>query len=175
MFFLSFADPARVVFTPSVQYIPRGLKGIIRCETDANPPITYITWKKDSRLFDPFSNAGMMALLNGSLLFMFGFFPSNQKVQFLSQSWLSILESWPWVNSSWLQANAVNEVRFCNTKAPLLCYQYQSPSGISDLAPLLWILSIKKAFFTFHLFLAIIYYITLFKSKIEQKNILMIW
>ena len=64
----SFADPARVVFTPSVQYIPRGLKGIIRCETDANPPITYITWKKDSRLFDPFSNAGMMALLNGSLL-----------------------------------------------------------------------------------------------------------
>ena len=45
-----------------------GPKGIIRCETDANPPITYITWKKDSRLFDPFSNAGMMALLNGSLL-----------------------------------------------------------------------------------------------------------
>jgi hypothetical protein len=45
-----------------------GFKGIIRCETDANPPITYITWKKDSRLFDPFSNAGMMALLNGSLL-----------------------------------------------------------------------------------------------------------
>ena len=67
-----------------------------------------------------FSNAGMMALLNGSLLidqvriccfiniksllFMCGFFPSNQKVQFLSQSWLSILESWPWFNSYWLQA-----------------------------------------------------------------------
>lgn len=63
-----FADPARVVFTPSVQYIPRGLKGMIRCETDANPPITYITWKKDSRLFDPFIKAGIMALLNGSLL-----------------------------------------------------------------------------------------------------------
>ena len=63
-----FPDPARVVFTPSVQYIPRGLKGIIRCETDANPPITYITWKKDNRLFDPFNTAGIMALLNGSLL-----------------------------------------------------------------------------------------------------------
>lgn len=62
------ADPARVVFTPTVQYIPRGLKGIIKCQTDANPPITYITWKKDSRLFDPFNTAGIMALLNGSLL-----------------------------------------------------------------------------------------------------------
>ena len=62
------ADPARVTFTPSVQYIPKELKGIIRCETDANPPITYITWKKDSRLFDPFNTAGIMALLNGSLL-----------------------------------------------------------------------------------------------------------
>ena len=68
LFIILFADPARVVFTPTVQYIPRGLKGIIRCETDANPPITYITWKKDSRLFDPFNNAGIMALLNGSLL-----------------------------------------------------------------------------------------------------------
>ena len=62
------ADPARVVFTPTVQYTPRGLKGIIKCETDANPPITYITWKKDSRLFDPFNTAGIMAMLNGSLL-----------------------------------------------------------------------------------------------------------
>ena len=57
-----------MVFTPTVQFIPRGLKGIIRCETDANPPITYITWKKDSRLFDPFNTAGIIALLNGSLL-----------------------------------------------------------------------------------------------------------
>ena len=62
------SDAARVVFTPTVQYVPRGLKGIIRCETDANPPITYITWKKDSRLFDPFNTGGIMALLNGSLL-----------------------------------------------------------------------------------------------------------
>jgi len=59
---------ARVVFTPTVQYIPRGLKGIIKCQTSANPPIKYITWTKDNRLFQPFKTAGIEALLNGSLL-----------------------------------------------------------------------------------------------------------
>ena len=62
------ADKARVVFTQTVQYIPRGLKGMIRCQTSANPPIKYITWTKDNRLFQPFKTAGIQALLNGSLL-----------------------------------------------------------------------------------------------------------
>ena len=65
---LCIPDKARVVFTPTVQYIPRGLKGIIKCQTSANPPIKYITWTKDNRLFQPFKTAGIEALLNGSLL-----------------------------------------------------------------------------------------------------------
>lgn len=68
MAIFSISDPAKVVFTPTPQYIPKGLNGVIRCEVEANPPITYITWRKDNRLFQPFKTAGMVALKNGSIL-----------------------------------------------------------------------------------------------------------
>ncbi len=57
-----------MVFTPSPQYIPRGLKGVIRCEVDANPPVNYITWIKDNRIFNTFEKEGVSALKNGSIL-----------------------------------------------------------------------------------------------------------
>ncbi len=63
-----FPVPARVSFTESVQYIPRGLRGMILCHIEAEPPIDFVTWTKNKRLFDPFETPGVMALKNGSLL-----------------------------------------------------------------------------------------------------------
>jgi hypothetical protein len=60
--------PARVYFTETVQYIPKGLRGMILCHIEAEPPIDFVTWTKNKRLFDPFETPGVMALKNGSLL-----------------------------------------------------------------------------------------------------------
>jgi hypothetical protein len=63
-----FPVPARVYFTETVQYIPKGLRGMILCHIEAEPPIDFVTWTKNKRLFDPFETPGVMALKNGSLL-----------------------------------------------------------------------------------------------------------
>ena len=47
-------DPARVVFTPTIQYLPVHLSGIIHCHIESNPPFQFITWTKDKRIFDPY-------------------------------------------------------------------------------------------------------------------------
>ena len=57
-----------MVYNPTVQYIPRNLQGIIQCYIEANPPIQFVTWTRDSRIYDPYDVAGVMAMENGSIL-----------------------------------------------------------------------------------------------------------
>ncbi len=52
----------------TVQYIPRGLRGMINCNIEAEPPTDFVTWKKNKKIFDPFDTPGVMAMKNGSLL-----------------------------------------------------------------------------------------------------------
>ena len=61
------ADPARVTFSPAVQYMPLGLPGVIRCHVQASPPFQFITWTKDRRPFELSSNPDVESLNNGSL------------------------------------------------------------------------------------------------------------
>lgn len=71
-FFLNlfqFLDPARVTFSPTIQYLPLGLSGVIRCYVQASPPFQFITWTKESRQYDPNAIPGVVTLNNGSLLF----------------------------------------------------------------------------------------------------------
>ncbi|XP_076333287.1 protein turtle-like isoform X2 [Tachypleus tridentatus] len=65
--YLSVEYPARVTYSPTIQYLPLGLSGIIRCYVKANPPFLHIKWSKDNRPFDPKSHHGMFSLNNGSL------------------------------------------------------------------------------------------------------------
>ncbi|XP_067132158.1 protein turtle-like isoform X17 [Centruroides vittatus] len=67
--YLSVEYPARVTYSPTIQYLPLGLSGVIRCYVQANPPFQFITWTKDRRPFDPNSTPGVVTLNNGSLLF----------------------------------------------------------------------------------------------------------
>ena len=68
-FFSFFKDPARVVYSPTIQYLPYGLSGVVRCFIQASPPFQLVTWTKDRRPFDPNSTPGVMTLNNGSLQF----------------------------------------------------------------------------------------------------------
>ncbi|KAI1287486.1 Protein turtle [Halotydeus destructor] len=61
--------PARVTYSPTIQYLPLGLKGMVRCFVQANPAFQFITWTKDRRPFDPISTPGVETLDNGSLVF----------------------------------------------------------------------------------------------------------
>ncbi|KAF8796220.1 Protein turtle like protein [Argiope bruennichi] len=67
--YLSVEYPARVTFSPTIQYLPLGLSGVIRCYVQASPPFQFITWTKESRQYDPNSIPGVVTLNNGSLLF----------------------------------------------------------------------------------------------------------
>ncbi|CAL1272285.1 unnamed protein product [Larinioides sclopetarius] len=67
--YLSVEYPARVTFSPTIQYLPLGLSGVIRCYVQASPPFQFITWTKESRQYDPNSFPGVVTLNNGSLLF----------------------------------------------------------------------------------------------------------
>lgn len=64
-----FSDPARVYYSPTIQYLPYGLSGIVRCYIRASPSFQFVTWTKDRRPFDPNSTPGVVTLNNGSLLF----------------------------------------------------------------------------------------------------------
>ncbi|XP_017460821.1 PREDICTED: protein turtle-like, partial [Rhagoletis zephyria] len=66
---LNIEYPARVVYSPTIQYLPNGLSGIVRCFIQASPPFQLVTWTKDRRPFDPNSTPGVSTLANGSLLF----------------------------------------------------------------------------------------------------------
>lgn len=63
------ADPAKVTFTPTVQYLPFRLGGVVQCYIKANPPLQYVTWTKDKRLLEPYQTKDIIVMNNGSLLF----------------------------------------------------------------------------------------------------------
>ena len=62
-------DPARVTYTPTVQYLPFRQQGIVRCYVKSNPAVQFVTWIKDKRLFNPEVEEDVIKLDNGSLLF----------------------------------------------------------------------------------------------------------
>ena len=62
------SDPSRVVYTPTIQYLPLHLSGVIHCHIESHPPFQFITWTKDKRIFDPFEMEEIQTLTNGSLL-----------------------------------------------------------------------------------------------------------
>ncbi|XP_063848407.1 protein turtle-like isoform X2 [Scylla paramamosain] len=66
--YLNVEYPARVTFTPTVQYLPFRQQGIIKCYIKSNPPIQFVTWIKDKRLFDADNDSTVVKLNNGSLL-----------------------------------------------------------------------------------------------------------
>jgi len=64
-----YSDPAKVTFTPTVQYLPFRLAGVVQCYIKANPPLQYVTWTKDKRLLEPYQQKDIVIMNNGSLLF----------------------------------------------------------------------------------------------------------
>lgn len=64
-----FSVPAKVTFTPTVQYLPFRLAGVVQCFIKANPPLQYVTWTKDKRLLEPYQTKDIVIMNNGSLLF----------------------------------------------------------------------------------------------------------
>lgn len=64
-----FTDPAKVTFTPTVQYLPFRLAGVVQCYIKSNPPLQYVTWTKDKRLLEPYQTKDIVIMNNGSLLF----------------------------------------------------------------------------------------------------------
>lgn len=62
-------DPAKVTFTPTIQYLPFRLAGVVQCYIKANPPLQYVTWTKDKRLLEPYQTKDIVIMNNGSLLF----------------------------------------------------------------------------------------------------------
>lgn len=66
---MEFADPAKVTFTPTVQYLPFRLAGVVHCYIKANPTLQYVTWTKDKRLLEPYQTKDIVVMNNGSLLF----------------------------------------------------------------------------------------------------------
>ena len=57
-----------MTYTPLVINFILNQKGILPCYFDANPPHQFVLWEKDRRIFDPFDEAGIQVLRNGSLL-----------------------------------------------------------------------------------------------------------
>lgn len=66
---MSLADPAKVTFTPTVQYLPFRLAGVVQCYIKSNPQLQYVTWTKDKRLLEPYQMKDIVVMANGSLLF----------------------------------------------------------------------------------------------------------
>ena len=66
--FIPILDKARVTQYITHQYIPRGLQGMIKCHVLANPPVQFVTWTKNKRIYEPFDEEGVMALPNGTIL-----------------------------------------------------------------------------------------------------------
>ncbi|XP_043474401.1 protein turtle-like isoform X2 [Leptopilina heterotoma] len=67
--YLNVEYPAKVTFTPTVQYLPFRLGGVVQCYVKANPPVQYVTWTKDKRLLEPYQTKDIVVMNNGSLLF----------------------------------------------------------------------------------------------------------
>ncbi|XP_063990068.1 protein turtle isoform X2 [Diachasmimorpha longicaudata] len=67
--YLNVEYPAKVTFTPTVQYLPFRLAGVVQCYIKANPPLQYVTWTKNKRLLEPYQTKDTVIMNNGSLLF----------------------------------------------------------------------------------------------------------
>ncbi|XP_059615352.1 protein turtle isoform X2 [Phlebotomus argentipes] len=67
--YLNVEYPAKVTFTPTIQYLPFRLQGVVQCYIKANPPLQYVTWTKDKRLLEPYQTRDIVVMNNGSLLF----------------------------------------------------------------------------------------------------------
>ncbi|XP_048516983.1 protein turtle isoform X4 [Dendroctonus ponderosae] len=67
--YLNVEYPARVTFTPTVQYLPFRLAGVIQCYIKSNPPLQYVTWTKSQRVLEPYQIRDVVVMNNGSLLF----------------------------------------------------------------------------------------------------------
>ncbi|XP_046664142.1 protein turtle-like isoform X7 [Homalodisca vitripennis] len=67
--YLSVEYPAKVTFTPTIQYLPFRLAGVVQCYIKSNPPLQYVTWTKDKRLLEPYQTKDIVIMNNGSLLF----------------------------------------------------------------------------------------------------------
>ena len=60
--------PARVTYSPPVQYLPLGLSGQIRCHVQASPAVEFFTWTLNNQQFDPNADPNVERQANGSLL-----------------------------------------------------------------------------------------------------------
>ncbi|XP_073826028.1 immunoglobulin superfamily member turtle isoform X4 [Musca autumnalis] len=67
--YLNVLYSAKVTFTPTVQYLPYGLAGVVQCYIKSNPQLQYVTWTKDKRLLEPYQMKDIVVMANGSLLF----------------------------------------------------------------------------------------------------------
>lgn len=65
---LSVEYPARVSYSPPLQYLPLGLPGLVRCFVQAAPPVEFFTWTLNNQQFDPNVDQNVERLANGSLL-----------------------------------------------------------------------------------------------------------
>lgn len=66
--YLTVEYPARISHTPSIQYLPAGLSGQVRCFVQAAPPVEFFTWTLNNQQFDPNVDSNLERLANGSLL-----------------------------------------------------------------------------------------------------------
>ncbi|CAG7728054.1 unnamed protein product, partial [Allacma fusca] len=66
--YLNVEYPAEVTYTPTVQYLPHRLAGVVRCYIMANPPIQFVMWTRDKHLLEPYEEEGFAVMNNGSLL-----------------------------------------------------------------------------------------------------------
>ncbi|XP_035703262.1 protein turtle isoform X2 [Folsomia candida] len=66
--YLNVEYAAQVTYTPTVQYLPHRLSGVVRCYIQANPPIQFVMWTRDKHLLEPYETDGFAVMSNGSLL-----------------------------------------------------------------------------------------------------------
>lgn len=57
-----------MTYTPTVQYLPNRLSGVVRCYIQANPGIQFVMWTRDKHLLEPYETEGFAVMTNGSLL-----------------------------------------------------------------------------------------------------------
>lgn len=92
--YFCYTVPAQVTYTPTVQYLPNRLSGVVRCYSklkrrlhilmlwswayihifnlfatvQANPGIQFVMWTRDKHLLEPYETEGFAVMHNGSLL-----------------------------------------------------------------------------------------------------------
>ena len=57
-----------MAYSPTIQFLPLGQAGVIRCYVQANPALQFVMWTKDQRPFETNALPNVLSLNNGSLL-----------------------------------------------------------------------------------------------------------